>query len=224
MEVRESLNAKFKANGGAYECDLIKGTVTTLIAKKPEGRKHEYARRWNIPVVSLKWLTASLERGMALETAPFDPLLPSEEQGRDIGKPKLSEMVTLGKRQREDIPLNALAISGKRKLRRTMSSKLESKQENIWADIADAATVRPLSEPVRESEDLHRRAENQKDTRLEQGELSVNGNGVRLEEVPANSLSNRSKPPRLFHGVNVCIYGFEGKKVRNKQVVDLSLS
>jgi hypothetical protein len=222
VKVRESLSESINANGGDYECDLIKGIVNILLAKNPEGRKYDHARKWNIPVVSLKWLTDSLERGMALETVPFDPVIPPSEQGEGAIKQPIPELVSLGKRQREDASANILAGSGKRKLRRTMSSKLEGQQENIWADIADAASGRPTSEPHPEAEDRQTGAEEQERANLETKEAPAHGaatsNGGQrssLQEVNANAAASRAKLVGIFNGVNISIHGFDGKKVRN---------
>lgn len=221
MNVREGLIESIKANGGGYECDLIKGIVNILVAKIPEGRKYDHAHKWNIPVVSLKWLTDSLERGMALETAPFDPVILPSEQGEGAIKQPIPELVSLGKRQREDASANILASSGKRKLRRTMSSKLGSQQESIWADIADAASARPASEPHPEAEDHQKGGEEQGRTNLETEEAPAHGgatsNGGQpsgLQEVNVNAAAGGAKLVGIFNGVNISIHGFDGKKVR----------
>lgn len=220
MEQRARLSTQITSNGGAYECDLIKGVVTALIANRPEGKKHEAARKWNIPVVSPEWLNESVERGMALEMEPFDPLLPLEEQGRVARRHPASEAPTTGKRQRQDGPADALPSSGKRKLRRTVSSKLESQQENIWAEIADAAATRPASEPPCETEDPRPSTTAQPEPNAESFYERSNSLQV-LDDQDSGLGSNvlkasgaQGKPPGLFYGINIGIHGFDGKKVR----------
>jgi len=194
--------------------------VTTLIAKKPEGQKYEYALKWDIPVVSYQWLQESVERGMALDTTLFDPRMPPERQGRKAPKPTATGTVTLGKRQRESASTNTLAESGKRKLRRTLSSKLESQKETIWANIAEAASGRQPSQPRQGAESrpmsVDAQDEPNHDTTGPQSRRDATGKSRKQNvprEVEADSFSVRSKPTGIFQGVNILIHGFEGKKV-----------
>jgi len=158
---------------------------------------------------------------MALHTALFDPRMPSEQQGQRVLKPTATDTVTLGKRQRESVSTNTLAESGKRKLRRTLSSKLESQQEAIWADITDAASGRQPSQLGQEVENRPTSADVQGNTNLDSTKLHVRpdatGNSRKQivpQEVEADSFSIRANPIGLFHGVNISVHGFEGKKVR----------
>jgi len=134
-----------------------------------------------------------------------------------------TDTVTLGKRQRENVSANTLAESGKRKLRRTLSSKLESQTEAIWADIADAASSRQPSQPRRGVESRPMSADVQDNSNLHSTKLHVRpdatGNSRKEsipQEVEVDSFSIRANPIGLFHGVNISIHGFEGKKVRQK--------
>lgn len=45
-----------KKLGGTYTADLLKST-THLIAKSIHGQKYNFAKQWNIKVVSLDWIT-----------------------------------------------------------------------------------------------------------------------------------------------------------------------
>ncbi len=90
-----------------------------------------FAGQWNIKVVSLKWFTESLERGMVLEETLYHPTTPEAEQGLEAWNRLPPKTSTLGKRDRGDEVLINLA----RKLRRTASAKLGSQNEGIWTDI-----------------------------------------------------------------------------------------
>lgn len=105
--------------------------MTHLVANKPEGAKYKHAKIWGLHVVSVEWLQDSLERGMILDEKLFNPEWQVEERGKDAWnrvKPSL-----LGKRSRDDS--TATFDEGRRKLRRTASTKLSSQNEKIWGDI-----------------------------------------------------------------------------------------
>lgn len=122
-------------HGAKYHGDLTKA-VSHLVAAVPQGKKYDYARQWNIRVVSLEWLQDSLERGMVLDESLYDPLLPKEERGKGAWNRIVPAPVILGKRQRDaEKSAAAVAESSKRKLKRTASLKLGSQSEAIWADI-----------------------------------------------------------------------------------------
>lgn len=159
---------------------------------------------------------------MALDTVPFDPVIPVADQGEGAVKQAIPEMVSLGKRQREDASASTLAGPGKRKLRRTMSSKLESQQENIWADIADAASAKSASEPHQGAKGHGNGAEQQERTDVDsgvapaEGDATLNDEQRNLKDVNISTTNYRAKPIGMFNGVNICIHGFDGKKVRFK--------
>ena len=80
---------------------------------------------------------------MILDEKLYDPALPAEERGRgawDRTKPKRT---SLGKRSRDDS--NASLEGGKRKLRRTASTKLSTLNDGLWGDIVGAGTVAQVS-------------------------------------------------------------------------------
>jgi DNA replication regulator DPB11 len=122
-----------KANGGVYEGDLTK-QISHLISFRVEGAKYKAAKSWGLKIVSIEWLHDSLERGMILDEALYDPALPEEERGKGAWDRTKPRRPILGKRQRDE------SISGaegsKRKLRRTASKKLNSQSEGMWGDIA----------------------------------------------------------------------------------------
>ncbi|KAK5636975.1 hypothetical protein RRF57_012687 [Xylaria bambusicola] len=129
--VRAMIEDKVRQNGGEYVADLSR-RVTHLIVSKPEGKKYSAARRWDIRCVSIEWLHDSVERGMILDEACYDPSLPPEERGngawsrRDLRR-------SLGKRVREGS--DASLQGGRRKLRKSASMRMNSQNNNLWGDI-----------------------------------------------------------------------------------------
>lgn len=134
---RMGLHDSVNANGGTYHGDLTKA-VTHLVAASPKGKKYEYAGNWGIKTVSLEWIRDSLERGMALEESLYRPTMPLEERGLGAVNRKSIPSPNLGKRSRPDDPKTDSVNGGRRKLRRTASTRLESQSEGLWADIGSA--------------------------------------------------------------------------------------
>lgn len=221
---REDLNAKIQHHGAESHCDLTRDIVTHLIVKKPEGRKYAYALKWGtIHIVSLKWLSDTLERGMVLDEALYNPVFPAAQQGIGAWKRQPAELASLGKRQRQESSTNSSAATGKRKLRRTTSAKLESQQENLWADIADAASNKAADELQQEHGQNDR--SNIQEAQLHLGRQEVEAERKRkhdgaqvnnLQEVRGNALNCRHHRNGIFQGAIVCSHGFEEKKVRSR--------
>eukprot|EP00299_Pterocystis_sp_00344_P011655 c5476_g1_i1.p1 GENE.c5476_g1_i1~~c5476_g1_i1.p1 ORF type:complete len:403 (-),score=77.48 c5476_g1_i1:425-1633(-) len=59
--VRQYIEEEAVSRGGTYTADLQRDHNTHLIAVRPEGRKFEYAHKWNIKVVSPQWFFRCLE-------------------------------------------------------------------------------------------------------------------------------------------------------------------
>jgi hypothetical protein len=133
---RDSIRAAVMENGGEFHGDLTK-EVTHLVVAAPEGKKYEAARRWDIKTVAIEWLQHSLQRKMVLEERLYDPILAPQDRGNNAYKKAAVENVSLGKRPREEE--KAPEPAARRKLRRTMSKKMESQQGEIWAEIAAAS-------------------------------------------------------------------------------------
>ncbi|KXL48332.1 hypothetical protein M433DRAFT_63281, partial [Acidomyces richmondensis BFW] len=135
MEQRAYLSSTAEREGAQYHGDLTK-KVTHLIALAPQGAKYTHAKLWGIHVVSRKWFEDSLTRGMALDESLYDPALPLEQQGEGAFikalKPKRT---SLGKRQRGG-ESQTIEDPGKRKLRRTASSRLTSQSQDMWHGIS----------------------------------------------------------------------------------------
>lgn len=121
-----------ETNGANYHGDLTK-VVTHLIAAAPVGKKYDHARRWGIKIVSIEWLDQSLERGMVLDESLYDPTIAPENRGRNAWNKQALEIITQGKRLREENS-KEVVLQNKRKIRRTMSARLGSQQGSMWAD------------------------------------------------------------------------------------------
>ncbi|KAK6581471.1 hypothetical protein PZA11_006162 [Diplocarpon coronariae] len=129
---RLEISDKVRANGGVYEGDLTK-SITHLISFRTEGAKYRAAKSWRLQIVSIEWLRDSLERGMILDEKLYDPALPVLERGKDAWDKTRPKRTSPGKRNREGS--TASLDGGKRKLRRTASTKLSTQHEEIWGDI-----------------------------------------------------------------------------------------
>lgn len=132
-EQRDEIASKITSNGGRYTGDLTR-RCTHLVVSKPEGKKFTAAKSWGVYAVTLDWLETSIERGMILEEAKFDPLLPAEERGVGAWIKKEPRRTSLGKRSRSSAS-NDNPERGARKLRKTASMKLNSQRNNLWGDI-----------------------------------------------------------------------------------------
>ncbi|KAJ9365999.1 nucleotide excision repair factor [Paecilomyces variotii] len=128
LAFRNHIQNTATANGADFRKDLTK-SVTHLIAREAEGQKYKFATQWNIKVVSVKWFTDSLDRGMILEETLYHPLTPTEKQG--IGAWNRSVPAPADKRSEHTDSSNPRP----RKLRRIASTKLGDQNEGIWGDI-----------------------------------------------------------------------------------------
>lgn len=127
MALRSYICNTAGAHGAEFRKDLTK-SVTHLVARNTEGEKYRFATQWNIKVVTIKWFSDSIERGMVLEETLYHPLLPPEQQGAGAWN--------------KSVPVVREKPSGTdgsnprpRKLRRMASAKLEHQNEGIWGDI-----------------------------------------------------------------------------------------
>lgn len=129
---RDQIAERITANGARYTGDLTR-KCTHLIVSAPEGKKFTAARAWGVRTVTLAWLDQSIERGMILDEAKFDPLLPAEEQGVDAWVRKDPRRRSSGKRSRSSG--STVPEDGVRKLRKTASMKLNNQRNNLWDNI-----------------------------------------------------------------------------------------
>ncbi|KAI4699971.1 hypothetical protein J4E81_004004 [Alternaria sp. BMP 2799] len=141
---RKTIQESVDANGAEYHGDLTK-SVTHLIAAAPSGKKYEHALNWRMKIVSLEWLEQSLERGMVLDEALYNPTMPVEERGQGAWDRKLPASPAIGKRTRDAEPSQALNPF-RRKLRRSASTKVGSQSDAFWAGITAPSFERPIDE------------------------------------------------------------------------------
>ncbi|OQD86743.1 hypothetical protein PENANT_c007G02597 [Penicillium antarcticum] len=137
LPFRSYMQKTTEENGAEYRKDLTK-SVTHLIARNPDGEKYKFATQWNIKVVSVKWFTDSIERGMILGEERYHPLVPPAEQGLGAWNrtaPMEREPSTKDNPATKENPMNPRP----RKLRRIASTKLVGQNESIWGDIVGTA-------------------------------------------------------------------------------------
>ncbi|KAF2825793.1 hypothetical protein CC86DRAFT_351787 [Ophiobolus disseminans] len=143
-EQRRYIQETVDSNGAEYHGDLTK-VVTHLIAATPSGKKYEHALNWRMKIVSLEWFEQSLERGMVLDEALYNPTIPLEERGQGAWERRELASPGLGKRAREPEP--SLALNPfRRKLRRSASTKMGSQSEALWAGITAPSLERQPDE------------------------------------------------------------------------------
>ncbi|KAI9745151.1 MAG: hypothetical protein M1818_001429 [Claussenomyces sp. TS43310] len=135
---RKAIGNLICAHGGEYSGDLTK-SVSHLLAYRPEGAKYTHAKSWRLKIVSIEWLHDSIERGMILDETLYSLDLPPKDRGRGAWTRHHAPKSPLGKRTREDV-LGGLG-DGKRRLRRTASTKLTSQNEKIWGDIVGGGSA-----------------------------------------------------------------------------------
>lgn len=172
-------------------------------------------------IVSLEWLQQSLERGMVLDEALYNPTLPVEERGREAWVRLENPSPALGKRTRDaeqPQPLN----SNRRKLRRAASTKLGFQGDALWADITTPSFDQGNHDEDEWKEDnLFKQTAQQDDhpAVLDQDDTKdridpVNANA----HLPAPAISppvpELEQGEGVFQGRIVVTHGFDQEKVR----------
>ncbi|KAJ5757504.1 uncharacterized protein N7511_006198 [Penicillium nucicola] len=133
LPFRSYMQKTTEENGAEYRKDLTK-SVTHLIARNSEGEKYKFATQWNIKVVSVKWFTDSIERGMILGEERYHPLVPPAEQG--LGSWNRTAPMEREPSKKDNPATNENPMNPRpRKLRRIASTKLVDQNESIWGDI-----------------------------------------------------------------------------------------
>ncbi|KAJ5178176.1 uncharacterized protein N7500_000875 [Penicillium coprophilum] len=132
LPFRAYMQKTTEENGAEYRKDLTK-SVTHLIARTPDGEKYKFATKWEITVVSVKWFTDSIERGMILDEEKYHPLVPPADQG--VGAWNRSSPSEREPSRRDSTNKENSLNPRPRKLRRIASTKLVDQNENIWGDI-----------------------------------------------------------------------------------------
>ena len=202
LQLRNYISSTVEERGATYHGDLTK-QVTHLIAAAPQGSKYTHAKQWGISIVSLKWLEDSLYRGMALDESLYDPVTPVEEQGRGAFRRQPRPRTSLGKHQRES---TAQEDVGKKKLRRTASSRLESQSQDMWQDISARSVSLDNTEADQWKDEDDRPTTHVSETMSEPptSERPHTGRGI------SGLHSETSETPGgLFSGLYVLIHGFE---------------
>ena len=204
---RKDIEHKIEANGGQYKPNLTK-EETHLIAKEPVGAKYDFAARWGIKTVAIEWLKQSLERRMILEEKAFHPGIPAEKRGVGAWIRKSSSTSSLGKRGREPEGLP----DQPRKLRRTISAKLEREHSGIWGDIA-SYEVKTVDTKERAWDD---EGENASEDVKRRETLSNHEEKPAVRE-PAISgvdmlLGNSRRKDEIFYNKSFALFGFEDRK------------
>ena len=209
-------------NGATYHGDLSK-SVTHLVAAVSQGKKYEFARQWGVPVVTLRWVTDSLRRRMALESSYYDPALPEERQGQGAFKEYLPEHLQLEKRARDEEAAQKAAEMGRKKLRRTASAKLGSQNLELWQNItAGSDNVQRainnewtdpnvVTNPAQSAERAPVEGENGYNIDKRSGTLaSALGNRE-------NSSATRTLPRQgIFQGRLIYVHGFDATKASHQ--------
>lgn len=183
--------------------------MTHLIAAVPAGKKFEFALQWNVKVVSLEWLTDSMERRMALDEKLYDPKLPQEERGKGAFKKLPAETTPLGKRMRIAAADDG---EGKRKLRRTASTKLGSQSSAIWVEITTGSfSTKPEEDDLWQDLKSDGLVSNQVVSALSKTEIRKTTSLDQLDGS-AEPRSQSKRNTGFFEGRIIYVYGFDRVK------------
>jgi DNA replication regulator DPB11 len=175
-------------------------------------------------IVSLEWFEQSLERGMVLDEALYNPTIPVEERGQGAWDRREFPSPTIGKRAREAEPSHALNPF-RRKLRRSASTRMGSQSEALWAGITAASLERPHDNGDDWTEDLSHNQDTPREhtptTRPQDPTIPVDDASLNADpaydpscQPPVLSLpSNSNVAIGIFEGLIVFPYGFDDEKV-----------
>jgi len=225
---RRSIQETVDANGGEYHGDLTK-SVTHLIAATPSGKKYEHALNWRMKIVALEWLEQSLERGMVLDEAYYNPTLAVEERGKGAWERRQPASPTPSKRPRDTEGSQALNPF-RRKLRRSASTRLGSQSEALWAGITAPSFEKQVDEDDW-TEDIVAKQDITRPSTSTHTPTSPRASSIHQDDVLAESkaadpaealeppLSPQADSPSqhdgIFQGRIVCPYGFDAEKVKS---------
>ncbi|KAK5007680.1 protein kinase activating protein dpb11, partial [Cryomyces antarcticus] len=217
LEQRTRIQNTVVANGAEYHGDLTR-VVSHLIAAAPQGAKYEHSRQWGIKTVSLLWLEDSIERGMVLDETLYDPRLPAEEQGKGAWIRAVKQPTSAKRRARPENVTEA-PDAGKRKLRRTASTKLNSQSEMLWASFSRGGDsmskgAEDRLNPAGFDESKSTRQSGANSERTSVGKSAATGSPVPVR--PAGGYPQVAVGEGLsglFQGIPIFTHGFSGKKV-----------
>lgn len=172
-------------------------------------------------IVSLEWLQQSMERGMVLDEALYNPTLPIEERGRDAWVRLENPSPALGKRARDAEQPQPL-ISNRRKLRRAASTKLGFQGDALWAEITTPSFDQGNHDEDEWKEDnLFKQTTQQDDSpvALDQDDTidrndNVNANAHRPAPAISPPVPELEQGEGVFQGRIVFTHGFDQEKVR----------
>ena len=215
LERRQELTQLIESHGAEYHGDLTR-QVTHLVAATTEGKKYEYGRRWQIKIVSERWLRDCVERGMVLNEALYDTTIPPDEQGKGAWNRTVLETGVLGKRRRDDEDKKPSAGNNKRKLRRTLSAKFGSNEDQFWDDIRGASgTTKSPANKGAQFEDYSLADMQQQDQRLDGKSAPTleeqDSTEATVVQCPTAAVP---KPAGIFGGATVYVHGFSPQKMQ----------
>lgn len=214
------------SHGAEYHPDLTR-KVTHLIAALPDGRKYEFARQWEIKIVSPHWLFQSIRRGMALDEKCYDPVLPKEKIGLEA-MPMAAVAVKSEDAGKSAFTSRTLAEdpsqTGRRKLREDVTKKIEGHSQSIWDDIMSQASNTKTHR--RDEWDESRECEptggdnvkvRRKRRKIEDDEDDQSNRDGGEEENTLGPLAPilplEHADEGMFNSKHFCIYGFDEDKV-----------
>ncbi|KAI8801806.1 BRCT domain-containing protein [Cladochytrium replicatum] len=88
---RDMFENLVKKNGGTFSPDLSRH-CTHLIAKMPQGKKYEFAKKWGIEIVTGEWLMKSHAAGSYIPTDAFRLKGASQDVDRTLAREKSHEI------------------------------------------------------------------------------------------------------------------------------------
>lgn len=218
VDERNRISETVLGNGAFYHGDLTKA-VTHLIAKTPKGKKYEYAGTWGIKIVGVEWFRDSIERGMVLDEKLYHPAMPVEERGLGAVTIKNEAFPQPGKRRRVE-ERDPFANYKKRKLRRTASAKLESQNDNMWADMGADEDVSEVKAPAEMWDEELKSVGDAK--HVEKDEIMRTSTSTREQSQPLIEKTNESmvglnRMAAISEGgagkVRLYVHGFDARKV-----------
>lgn len=214
VALRSYIENTAAANGAEFKKDLTKN-VTHLVARNVGGQKYKFATQWNIKVVTMKWFSDSIERGMALEETLYHPLLPAEQQG--AGAWNRSVPAVKEKPSSTESSSNT-SNPRPRKLRRIASAKLGNQNEGIWGDIVGTGFDNSDPKGSKTSQQKNDNSARAKDVPVIQEAKSF-ASATTFAEAQSESRQQTTEPtangPEGFlHGCYFSIFGFSSKQVR----------
>jgi DNA replication regulator DPB11 len=174
-------------------------------------------------IVSLEWFEQSLERGMVLDEAFYNPTIPVEQRGQGAWDRREFSSPAPGKRAREAEASQALNPF-RRKLRRSASTRMGSQSAELWAGITAVSLDRQRedgddwTEELRDGQDTpheHTSASHLQDSIIPEHTAPTDvdsAQGARLTALP--SLPSKADIAHgIFEGRVVFPYGFDDEKV-----------